>query len=1015
VIIELRGADIVVRLFAADGQVIGRNDLESVAQRSHKVELVAATAGNYLLEVEPGLPKADVGTYSIQLSEVREATADEKLLHEARQQSYEALRLAEDGRTDQAVELANRALAIREKVLGSEHRDVAASLHTLGRLYTNKGDLTTAEVFLQRAAEATAKISGAESLEYAEVLHNLAYIQFRRGNHAQAEQLNQRSLSIREKVAGPDSLPVANSLNNLGLIYRATNDLPRAEQAQLRALAIREKLLGPDHEDLSNSFTNLGLLYYGAGDFDSAEPMLQRALTISEKALGPDHRLVGRALNNLGLVESRKKAYEKAESHYQRALIIFENTTGPESDGVASILHNLGVIYKEAGQDLAKAENYYLRALAIWEKILGEYNPATGNAVHSLGILYQDMGDYERAEKFYFRALAIRERVQGPNNDYTVGLLRNLVQFYAAKGDPARAIEYQKRIRAIEEKIIPLNLTLGSERQKLAYFTQLQKPDKVISLHVGLARDNAEARDLAAGTVLERKGRVLDALSENLSALRKRWNAQDQTLLDNLSDLNSRLALLVLNNPRKMSPEEHQKQIKALEDQREKLEAEISRRSAGSYQRSQPVTLSIIRSAIPDNAVLIEMAVYHSSDPKAKGAQAYGEPRYVAYVLRKQGEVQWKELGDAKAIDAAIEAWREALRDPKRNDVQQLARAVDEKVMQPLRPLLGDATHLLISPDGALNLIPFEALLDEQNHYLVERFACTYLTSGRDLLRLQVARESKSPPLVLADPLFGEPELATVAKPNTPPAPSADRKHPGGTKRQSVTTGSVLSSVYFAPLSGTAREAQSIKSLFAEAVVLTGTQATESSLKQVSAPRIMHIATHGFFLSDAPNSPTSASGQKTRSLSVNLRIENPLLRSGLALAGANLRQGGDDDGILTAMEASGLNLWGTKLVTLSACDTGVGEVKVGEGVYGLRRALVLAGAETLVMSLWPVSDYVTRELMSAYYKGLKQHLGRGEALRQVQLSMLKHKGREHPFYWASFIQSGEWADLDGKR
>jgi CHAT domain-containing protein len=137
------------------------------------------------------------------------------------------------------------------------------------------------------------------------------------------------------------------------------------------------------------------------------------------------------------------------------------------------------------------------------------------------------------------------------------------------------------------------------------------------------------------------------------------------------------------------------------------------------------------------------------------------------------------------------------------------------------------------------------------------------------------------------------------------------------------------------------------------------------------------------------------------------------LRSGLALSGANLVKDGNSDGILTALEASNLDLWGTKLVTLSACDTGVGEIKNGEGVYGLRRSFFLAGTESLVMSLWPVSDYVTREMMTSYYKELKQGLGRGEALRQAQLAMLKR--HPHPFYWASFIQSGEWANLDGQR
>ena len=143
--------------------------------------------------------------------------------------------------------------------------------------------------------------------------------------------------------------------------------------------------------------------------------------------------------------------------------------------------------------------------------------------------------------------------------------------------------------------------------------------------------------------------------------------------------------------------------------------------------------------------------------------------------------------------------------------------------------------------------------------------------------------------------------------------------------------------------------------------------------------------------------------------------EDPLLRSGLALAGANLRKSGADDGVLTALEASGLNLWGTRLVTLSACDTAVGEVRNGEGVYGLRRAFVLAGAETLIMSLWPVSDYVTRQTMTAYYTSLRASVGRGDALRQAKLAMLARKNREHPYYWASFIQSGEWGNLEGRR
>jgi CHAT domain-containing protein len=185
-----------------------------------------------------------------------------------------------------------------------------------------------------------------------------------------------------------------------------------------------------------------------------------------------------------------------------------------------------------------------------------------------------------------------------------------------------------------------------------------------------------------------------------------------------------------------------------------------------------------------------------------------------------------------------------------------------------------------------------------------------------------------------------------------------------------------------------------------DASVLVDVEATESAVKKVHAPKMLHIATHGFFLQDAGGAAPT---------------DNPMLRSGLALAGANAATVASEDGILTALEAAQLDLWGTKLVTLSACDTGIGVVRNGDGVYGLRRSIVLAGAETLVMSLWPVSDAVTREMMTAYYTGLTRGLGRGDALRQVQLAMLKRPARRHPFYWASFIQAGEWASLDGHR
>jgi CHAT domain-containing protein len=191
--------------------------------------------------------------------------------------------------------------------------------------------------------------------------------------------------------------------------------------------------------------------------------------------------------------------------------------------------------------------------------------------------------------------------------------------------------------------------------------------------------------------------------------------------------------------------------------------------------------------------------------------------------------------------------------------------------------------------------------------------------------------------------------------------------------------------------------------MFPQAVVLEGLRATKDAVRQLEAPDVLHMATHGFFLA-APTGGEAAG-----------KAANPLLRSGLALSGANRQQAGQDEGILTALEASMLDLWGTKLVTLSACDTGLGQVRNGEGVYGLRRAFFLAGTESVVMSLWPVSDYVTRGMMQTYYSGLRHDKGRADALRAAQLASLRRPGRRHPYYWAGLIAVGEWANLAGRR
>lgn len=816
----------------------------------------------------------------------------------------------------------------------------------------------------------------------------------REARYLEARSRLMQSLAIREKILGADDLLVGETLAFLGSNYMATGDYAGAEPIKLRALKIFEKVLGASHARLARELAELGGLYLAKGDYVKAEETNQRALSIYESAQLANTAAAASVLSNLGSINHAKGDYQSAEAYYERARVVWEKLLGPDHFHLAPSYTHLGHVAYDAG-DYARAELMFQKAVDLIEKGLGPEHTEVSRYLNDLAMVYCTAGDYVKGEGLYRRALSIHEQKAAMGQPAVLDTLFGIARCYASHGEHNEALKWQLRASELEERYLVLNLAVGSEREKLAFlYNAAARLDRNISLQSKFLPNDSTARNLAVTTVLQQKGRVQDAVAANIASLRQRSRPEDQQLFDASSQVTANLAKLVLNGPQKVTTDEYQKQIRTLEDRQEKLDEEISRHSAGFYEHSKSISLAAVQAAIPENAALLEFAVYRPFDPRAPNNQkAYGNPRYVAYVVRNQVDVRSAEIGPAQEIDADVAALREALRDPQQKDTRQLARALDAKLMQPIRGWLGNSTHLLISPDGELNLLPFQALIDEEGRYLIQRYNFTYLTSGRDLLRMQVVRESKSKSLVIANPSFGEPAPGIL--PETDSGANA-RAHRG--KLNKMVTAKNLAAIYFTPLGGTALEAQAIHALFPESMVLSDTQATETALKQVVAPRILHIATHGFFLQDT-----------------DARNDNPLLRSGLALSGANLRTSGNDDGILTALEASGLNLWGTKLVVLSACDTGVGEVRNGEGVYGLRRSFVLAGAESLVMSLWPISDYTTRQLMTHYYQNLKQGMGRGEALRQVQLEMLKKNANLHPFYWANFIQAGDWASIDGKQ
>jgi CHAT domain-containing protein/Tfp pilus assembly protein PilF len=809
-------------------------------------------------------------------------------------------------------------------------------------------------------------------------------------NYEQALKLAQQSLTLRKAALPPDDPLVAESLFNVASLHFRLGSYELAEPLFKESLEIREKKLAADDLELAKSLNSLAGLYQAIGDYERAEDLFKRALDIRIKKYGLDNAVVAGTMKNLGLNYKDRKDYTKAEDILLRSLNIYKTLLGREDHpAVASVQNALAVVYQEQG-DLDRAEQLYKPALETQQKAFRPDNPDLANTIHNLAVLYLLKKDFAKSEPLYQRSIENIEKTLGPQHPLFANALQSISIMYQVKGDLNRAIEFQRRSHDIREHNLALIIATGSEQQKRLYMNTLDiETDIAISLHVGSAPQNSDAARLALTAILRRKGRVLDTMANIIETLRNRSTAKDRELLEHLSDVRSKLSSAVVNGLGQSRPEEYQTKLTKLENERDILEAAISERSAEFRSQASPINSENIQNAIPEDSALVEISAYRPFDPLAPTKSgATGPPRYVAYVLKKTGPPLWVELGDAAAIDQKATRMRDLLSDWN-TDVEPAARSLDQQVMQPIRKLLGKTRNLFVSADGGLNLIPFSGLVDEHNRYLVETYRITYLTSGRDLLRLQSQKAGNERSVVIANPAFNR------------RIQSRDQQTAANGKTGPTRRSFDLIEAIFESLPGTASEGAALKRILPNVTLLTGTRATEAALKLVDAPRILHIATHGFFL---PNVNADAKVQR----------ENPLLRAGIVLAGGNQRHGGNgEDGILTALEAAGLNLWGTKIVVLSACETGLGEVRNGDGVYGLRRALVLAGAESQVMSLWKVDDTVTRDLMVDYYTHLQAGGGRTEALRDVQLRMLRNvrKNRTHPYYWASFIQSGDWRPI----
>jgi CHAT domain-containing protein/Tfp pilus assembly protein PilF len=902
-----------------------------------------------------------------------------------------ALLYNNQGDYSKAETLYLRSLKILEKALGPEHPDTATSLNNLALLYSKQGDYSKAEPFYLRAFTIREKALGPNHPNTATSLNNLAMLYKTQGAYSKAEPLFLRALEIREQALGPDHPATATSLNNLALLYDTQSVYSKAEPIYLRALKISEKALGPEHPNTAASLNGLAELYYKQGAFSKAEPLFLRSLKIREKALGPDYRYTAASLSNLALLYNTKGEYSKAEPLYLRSLKIQEKALGLDHPNTATSLNNLALLYNNHG-DYSKAETLYLRSLKILEKALGPEHPDTATSLNNLALLYYTQGDYSKAEPLYLRSLKIRERVLGPDHPDTVTSLIELALHYKTQGGYSKSTPLLRQGLTNEITLIQREAPFLARKDREAFVESFGSAYEITFTEAG--RD-AESTNLALFARLNRQG-LLQEIEQRQTLLASLPGPQ-QSLGEEFRALTRRLASASI------SPEKRQ----ALRQRQEDLEKELYRLIPKLKPRL--VQVEQVAAALPVAGALVEYQRFHLFDVSKPLKEKWGEARFLALILKPDGSVTAVDLGQAAVLESAIQEARSQTIQCFADSSSPWA-SISELLLSPLLPHLDESRLWFFSLDGELHRIPLHILPlpNKPDHLLVDAVSLRLVSSGRDLLsELFTSERSTSPgtALVVADPAFD-------LKPGT-----ASPQDPDSINQQLRSRDMAIFHSW-EPLPGTAKEGRKVAELLA-AQLLTGCDATTLAVQKANRPRVLHIATHGFFLPDQTEQlQTQPWLSPDRShLMASFIGEDPMLRSGLVLAGANHRAADpdEDDGLLTALEAVHLDLQGTELVTLSACDSGSGDIRTGEGVYGLQRAFIVAGAGSLLLSLWPVPDDATCAFMLHFYTHLKEGFGRYEALIAVQREFRKHENIvwRHPYYWGAWQLIGDGSPTEG--
>ncbi|MFC2131843.1 tetratricopeptide repeat protein [Bacteroidota bacterium] len=965
-----------------------------------------------------------------------------------------------------AIEWGEKALAQAEKEFGKLDTNYINILSVLVELHFYTDDYSTCMKYAKLDSSIRIKVYGNDHPKYAMSLIKLAYIHFYLDSFINAESLYFEALKIIETELGDDHPEIAHVSSNIAKLYINMERFEDAEQYCKKSAEINRREFGENHEYYATDLKSLADIYGRMGHFNVAEPLYTKTIDIYIKLFGEDHPWVATTLQSLGRLYELMGRYKEAESMYLKASKINKNSFGDKHTKYASCLLDLAVVLGSDGR-LEDAENQYLKGIEIIRNKFGENHTWHASNLHNLALIYYYMGrfqearslnieakniyklklgrnhhyyliglqrlarvnycleNYDEAESLYLETNKIYETALGKDHPSYSLTLQGLSETYIMMGNLKKAESFFKSaFQDIAGRLKRFFLSLSEKEKEDFYKTFQYFFNRFISFAFERSSESPELFEQLYNNQLLTKGILISSAQKVRRII---TNTSDSILLLLYNQWKDQREFIAKHY--KLSKEELKKKhinIDSLEKVANDIEKELSKRSevfAKEYDKKQ-YTWQDVQKALKDNEAAIEIVRFrkygkipNKFNPDVIIDGFTDTVYYAALIVSKETKEHpiLVLLENGNDLESKyIELYRNQVNQQKKmiydaDESDKKLRELYKQFWQKIQDKLKGIKKVYLSPDGVYNQLNLNTLINpETGKYLLEELDLRIVTSSRDLMENV---DNDYPPIddsniavLFGDPLFRmdkkqlKEKVADLAL-----ARERDLHSMRGNFGELVPTG-------FSQLIGTREEIRKIsdemKKVNWKTDIYLGDEALEENVKALGSPRVLHIATHGEFLKDVEKSRDILGFGK------KVLLEKPLLRSRLLFAGAdNILKERDEyktdteDGLLTAYEAMNLNLDNTELVVLSACETGLGEVRNGEGVYGLQRAFQVAGAKTLIMSLWSVSDLATQELMVNFYKKWLSGKDKRESFREAQIELkAKYPGF---YYWGAFVMVGE--------